>query len=452
VTNQPGPGECRGYFKTNHQIIIESKGMKYLKIQNNGELDIRLVALMGGTTKAGDKFKIGQFGTGLKYTLAFLFRNNLSFSIFCGDKEAEVYTETEKIRDQNFEIICINGQRTSITTQMGEDWQPWMIIRELWCNALDEGGATREVTTILTGQPGTTTFYIQIDKQIQTVIDNWAKYFIHDQQPLFANDSHAIYPAGEHLCIYKQGVLVYEHKELKGVFSYDMKYADINELREYRGAVSQPVVNCLVEANESVAKYFLENVTEQHYEGQSSMDYNWYVSFGAAWRNVIGSGKLIYQKVLDEIKARGNNPDEATLIIVPEIVYKALTKQFEGIGALTVAGTIGEFYECHDKKIEDKIKQALVILEECEYKMHPELEFVYGWFEDKTVMARVSLKEKKVYICQALLQKPLFYIVSTLIEENEHFNTGMQDKTREFQQHFIDLYTRQLLATNAIEI
>jgi hypothetical protein len=62
------------------------------------------------------------------------------------------------------------------------------------------------------------------------------------------------------------------------------------------------------------------------------------------------------------------------------------------------------------------------------------------------------LPEKKVFISQALLQKPLFYIISTLIEENEHFNTGMQDKTREFQQHFIDLYTRQLLATNAIEI
>ena len=48
--------------------------MKYLKIQNKGELDIRLVALMGGSTKTNDRYKIGKFGTGLKYTLAFLFR------------------------------------------------------------------------------------------------------------------------------------------------------------------------------------------------------------------------------------------------------------------------------------------------------------------------------------------------------------------------------------------
>lgn len=426
--------------------------MKYLKIQNDGELDIRLVALMGGTTKANDKYKIGQFGTGLKYTLAFLFRNNLSYKIYCGEKEVDVSTEVENIRDQNFEIICINGQRTSITTQMGEDWQPWMIIRELWCNALDEGNAIREITTEVCGRPNTTTFFIQIDKQIQAVIDNWAKYFIHEQEAIFSDTSCAIYPAGDKMCIYKQGVLIYEHHDTKSVFSYDMKCADINELREFRGSPSHAVVNCLSGANEKTARYFLENITEQHFEGQSTMDYNWFVSFGQAWRNVIGSAKLIYQKALDNIKARGNAPDEAGLIVVPEIVYKALTKQFDGIGALHVAEKIGEFYEDYNEKIESKVKQAITILEACEYMIHPELEFVYGWFEDKTVMARVSLRDKKVFICQALLQKPLFYIVSTLIEENEHFNTGMQDKTREFQQHFIDLYTRQLLATNQVEI
>jgi hypothetical protein len=426
--------------------------MKYLKIQNNGELDIRLVALMGGTTKANDRYKIGQFGTGLKYTLAFLFRNNLEFKIFCGEQEVSIHTEVEDIRGEKFEIICINGQRTSITTKMGEDWKPWMIIRELWCNALDEGGAEKEITSVAEGLPGITSFFVQIDKQIQDVINDWSKYFIHDQIPVFQNDYHAIYPAGEKLCIYKQGVLIYENKEYKSVFSYDVKYADINELREFRGSVSHAVVSCLSNANETTARYFLENVTSAHYEGQDTMDYNWSLSWGSAWRSVIGSAKLIHQKALDDIKARGNTPDEAALVVVPKPIYKALTKQFDGIGALHIASKIGEFYEDYNEKIEKKVNQALTILESCGYRIHPELEFIYGWFEDKTVMARVSLKEKKVFICQALLQKPLFYVVSTLIEENEHFNTGMDDKTREFQQHFIDLYARQLLATNAIEI
>src|ERR1700748_2485985 len=113
--------------------------MKYLKISNDGILDIRLIALMGGTTKANNQFKIGQFGTGLKYSLAYLFRNNIDFKIIIDNKEAVLHTETEIIEDENYDIICINNQRTSITTKMGMDWQAWMIIRELWCNALDAG-------------------------------------------------------------------------------------------------------------------------------------------------------------------------------------------------------------------------------------------------------------------------------------------------------------------------
>lgn len=425
--------------------------MRYLKIQNNGELDIRLVALMGGTTKASDKYKIGQFGTGLKYTLAFLFRNNIDFKIMIGNEEVKIHLEEEIIRNDKFEIICINGQRTSITTKMGEDWSAWMIVRELWCNAIDEGGQTREETDNVIGEAGKTTFFIQIDRQIQDVLKNWSKYFIHDQQPIFKNDTYALYPAGDKLTIYKHGVLIYEHAEKKSVFSYDVGNADINELREFKGSVSQSVVWCLCKCNEEAARFFLENVTDQHYEGDS-MDYEWYSSWGTSWTNVIGSGKLIYQKVLDEIIARGGSPNMASLIIVPKCVYTGLTKQFEGIGALRVASKISDFYETYNEEVEGKIKQGLTILEHCGYPMHPELSFVFGFFEDKTVQARIELDKKKIYVSNALIQQPLFVIVAMLIEENEHFNTGLSDKTREFQQHFINLYARQLLAGHEVEI
>lgn len=426
--------------------------MKYLKIQNNGVLDIRLVALMGGTTKAADRYKIGQFGTGLKYTLAFLFRNNLAFKIFAGTEEVKIHTEVENIRNEAFEIICINNQRTSITTRMGENWEAWMIIRELWCNALDEGGAVKEVTTLAEGTEGCTAFYVQIDSQIQRVLDNWHKYFIHDQEAIFSNIECALYPAGDKFCIYKQGVLIYEHKEAKSVFSYDFKCADINELREFRGSPSQAVVNSLSNANEAAARYFLENIRDDHFEGSDTMDYNWYRSFGDSWRKVIGNAKLIYQKVLNDIKARGSKPDETSLLVIPQRLYQFLTKQFEGVGALHVASKIGDFYEDYDEVVENKIKQGLVILEACEYPMHPELEFVYGFFEDKKTLAKVSLNEKKIYVSKAFLQKPLSAIVAMLIEENEHFNTGFEDNTREFQQHFIDLYTRELLKRNSVEV
>lgn len=426
--------------------------MKYLKIQNDGTLDIRLVALMGGTTKANDKYKIGQFGTGLKYTLAYLFRNNLDFKIFCGSEEVKLSLEVEEIRGQRFEIICINGHRTSITTQMGEDWTAWMIIREIWCNALDEGGAARETTGKAEGQEGKTIFYIQVNGAIEEVLKNWSTYFLHDQEPISDNTDFSLYPGGNSLRLYKNGVLIFEDKTRKGIFAYDSHSADINELREFRGTLNYEIVKALSNASEKAVTYFFENITPEFHEGEDTFDYNWYVTFGATWRSVLGTAKLIHRKALETIQARDIDIDTTNIVVVPKGIFSMLTKQFEGIGAITVAAKAGEFYETFNEQVDNKIRQGITILESCDYIVHPELQFKYGFFEDKQVLARVDIQAKIVYISNALLARPLFDIVSTLIEENEHFNTGMADKSREFQQHFIDLYTRQLLATNAIEI
>ena len=427
--------------------------MKYLKIQNEGIIDIRLVALMGGTTKSKDEYKIGQFGTGLKYTLAYLFRNNLSFKVFAGMEEVQLHTEIENIRGEDFEIICINGQRTSITTKMGEDWQAWMIIRELWCNALDEGGAAREVTTVFTPEENSTQFYIQVDTLFNEVINNWGNYFIHNQEPLCETNSYKIYGGGEALRIYKQGVLIYQDEKQKSLFSYDVRNANINELREFKGTPKMEVAWALSQANTKVAEYFLEHITKSHYEGSEDMDYEWYQpKWSEAWREVLGTAKLIHPKAVEDAQAMGITIDTASLIIVPKCVFKALTKQFDGISSLRIAAKAGEFHEHFDPQVESKINQACAILDHCGYIVHPELKFVYGFFEDKRVLAKVNMDKKEVLLSNTLVQKSLFDIVATLIEENEHFNTGLSDESRAFQQHFIDLYARQLLATNQVEI
>lgn len=424
--------------------------MRYLKIANDGILDIRLVALMGGTTKANDIFKIGQFGTGLKYTLAFLFRNNLHFRIFAGMDEVSITLDEEVIREETFEIICINGHRTSITTRMGSDWEAWMVIRELWSNALDEGGADRYVTTQIKGESDKTIFYIQVDKQIQDVIDQWDKYFIHGIAPWFENDSFAIYPGGDSRRLYKNGILIDEKKKTKTMFAYDIKDATLNELREFKGSHEYSVTNALLNANERVIEYFLENITNDHYEADLSFDW-WHIKFSHIWEKVIGNGKIIHQKALEHLQQSGAETPKG-LIIVPEMLYKALSKQFERVSALRVADKIGEFFEDHSPEAEKKLKQGLVILEACGYHIHPELTFVFGYFGDKKILGKVSMNEKKVYISNTVLQTSLHAVVAVLLEESEHFNTGMADCSREFQQHWINLYTRELLAKNHIEV
>ena len=426
--------------------------IKYLKISNIGELDIRLVALMGGTTKSGKEGLIGEFGSGLKCTLAWLLRNNVAFHIYSGESECNITTEGEIIGDTQFDIICINGQRTSITANMGKEWLSWMIVRELWANAIDEGDPAREVKSTVQGEDGRTTIYIQVTPEIQQVLEDWNRYFIHDQIPMSSTHMYKLYPGGNKLRIYKQGILIHEDEEMKSLFAYDIHYASINELREFTGSPMYYCAEAIKNAEEKAIKYYLENISEEYWEGKR-LDYDWISSkWSAKWQEVLGSARIIHQKAIDNSKAKGIPVDEKDYIVVPEKVYKALTSQFEGIGALKMVQKGSEFYEQYCEKTENRIKQALTILETCEYPMHEELQFKYGFFADRLTQALIKIDEKTIYISQGLLQQPLTDIVAVLIEENEHFNTGYGDHTREFQTHLLKLYTRQLLKTQQIEI
>lgn len=424
--------------------------MKYLKIQNKGLLDVRLISLMGGTTKREQSYKIGQFGTGLKYTLAYVFRNNIDFKIFVGENEVKVRTEKENISGQDFDIIFIDDTRTSITTQMGYDWQAWMILRELWCNALDEGDAIKEKVSECSGEPDTTTFHIQITNEIKTVLDNWDNYFIPPDTIKFdENERFVIYPSSGNLRFYKQGVLIHENKQVS-LFNYDIKNADINELREYKGVATYDIVQCLAKANSKTIEYFLTHVTDQHYEGD--MSYDWYTSFSEIWKETIGTSKLITKEAVSNIKARGLEIDTAGLTILPQKVYDFLCKSFEGISALRVAGKVNDFFETHIPELELKIKQCLAILETCSYFIDPELVFIYGIFGDKTTFAQINIDKKEVLFSERLKDSSLFQVITAIIEENEHYRTGHSDCSRAFQQHFIDLYTKYLLDKNEVKI
>lgn len=429
--------------------------MKYLQIKNQGELEIQLVALMGGTTKANDKFKIGQFGTGLKYVLAYLIRNNLHFKIFSGETECIITTETEVIRKERFEIICIDGNRTSITTRMGLEWKAWMIIRELWCNALDEGEQAKNEITTFEPVKGETHFYIQIDSNIQKVLDSWDKFFIHDKKPMFEDDRFAIYPNNDKLKIYKHGVLIKANKTTS-LFSYDIKGATINELREYQGSLNGDITQALTKMDKKTATYFLEQVEnppedDYYFESKMDLDFSW-LKLGEGWKEAIGDAKLITQKHVDDIKARGLDIDMVGMIVVPKNVYKKATQQMKGIGALRVASANNEFYETFSPEAEQKVKEALVILETCNYTIHPELKFTYGHFGNKNRLASVNMDTAEVFVDVRAAERSLFDVVGMLIEESEHFDTGHQDCSREFQQHFIDKYVHALLSKHKIQL
>lgn len=238
--------------------------MKYLKIQNRGELDVRLIALMGATTKFTDDTKLGKFGTGLKYAISYFLRNEIEFRLFVGTEEVFFNIEKNEIGTNTFDEIYCNGKSMNITTHYGHQWAAWEGVREIWSNAKDEGDQSyRKIDerAKIEGELGKTSFYIEMTKEIGEVFKNWGDYFLNGEVAIYEDENVAIYPNnGKYLRLYKNGILIESNKNYKSLFNYDLKHAELNELRQYRGYHNSDIGLALLSSSKEVISILLESI------------------------------------------------------------------------------------------------------------------------------------------------------------------------------------------------
>ena len=129
-------------FELRTRQVPESAAIEqYLLFTNPGTLEIELVKLLGVSVKETSD-PIGFFGTGLKYAMATALRLGGSMTTITGSKRYEVRGQTITLRDKEFTQVTLNGEPLGFTTELGKQWEPWMVVRELYSNALDEGGQT----------------------------------------------------------------------------------------------------------------------------------------------------------------------------------------------------------------------------------------------------------------------------------------------------------------------
>jgi len=125
---------------------------KTLIFHNPGEIDIRGAAIAGLSAKS-DSTAIGYFGTGLKYAIASILRWNGQITIYSGTQRYDFICDKLNFRGREFSQVIMrrhedgDGYDTPLgfTTEYGKDWQPWQVFRELYANALDEGGGVELV-------------------------------------------------------------------------------------------------------------------------------------------------------------------------------------------------------------------------------------------------------------------------------------------------------------------
>jgi hypothetical protein len=424
--------------------------MEFIKISSKGEIDIRAFSKMGASSKRNDSTKIGMFGSGLKYSIAYLLRNKINFKVFSGYREVIFTTKEEVFRDKIINTICINDRETDLTTEMGMDWEHWFVIREIYCNALDESDGKIEIVKSklkdIKPTEDFTTFYIEVDSNFKDIINNWNDYFSEKRTDLIYSDSdfNQIYVGGEKLSVYRKGILC--HKlSMPSLFHYDMSWVQINESRtilsewDFKYKLVSFIKN--ISDNKIIHRiiYNINNYWEKdlHWDLHGLFSDAWKKTIGKKWLIPYESAGLWEEEIKGELKGKH--------IILPNSMIKSLKLSF-GSDIRVVGQGDGDskgsrkVIENLDKKQQYYLDEAIGFLKNSEYSIKYPVKVVKFSNEDTLGQA----ENETIYLSEKLFNMGMKKIVAVIVEENEHNVTGFGDMTRAFQDHIFHLYISSL--------
>ena len=199
---------------------------------------------IGGSDKEGDESTIGQFHTGLKNAIAMFMRNEveITFNVYSSGSlttfTPEVFTKECKETSKSKELIGFKKNNSefiesTVSPRLGFDWEPWMAVREIYANMVDEGGYYDEIRRdVVDG----TEIIIDFSKNIQfQEIWNNRGLFFNEQEPTFKLEDVDILDNPEgYLKIYKRDILVYSDKNRKSKYAYNIYFGDLDDRRTLR--------------------------------------------------------------------------------------------------------------------------------------------------------------------------------------------------------------------------
>jgi hypothetical protein len=276
--------------------------MKYIQIRNAGNIEQQALMLLGASTKRHDDSKIGFFGSGVKYTVAYLLRHDLDFKVFSGTEEIKFSTKEVNLRDQQFHQVLVNGTETSITTSWGENWDRWQIFREVVTNAFDENNFDISLTDTINPVEGLTSFYLNYE-DFKQYYDNLDQYF---NEELLKETRSSIISKGSasKMKVFKKGIrIIEEESELVSLFDYHLIDADLNEERiasewEIRYHVSRLLMRCDDKEIIKVLYSALQNNENHLFEVKEVLSNpSTYTSLSEKWLEVINESEV---KVIPE--------------------------------------------------------------------------------------------------------------------------------------------------------
>jgi len=387
---------------------------------NEGEIDIRAVRMFGISAKVGTN-PIGYFGTGLKYAIAILLRENHKVTIHSGNKKYVFEKIKDQFRGKDFSFIKMNGEELPFTTELGKNWEVWQAFRELHCNAKDEGGDSTQDIPYIDDTTGQT--IIEVDGyEMSHTYGKKDEIILSDRRsPIFENKYVEIYEGSSDV-IYYRGIKIFE-PDNKTFFTYNvLEQLPLTEDR------TLPASNELKRFMTSYLGFLSDKTlikkaltTEGCYENEA--DYDW-LNYN---RTMYGEPTEEFDQVVGELHRKNCDKTPKTLLLW----YKQ-KHQKESIKHLVDV----ELSEIQVKQL-DKCK---TILEE----VYPDLKkYTIRVVEDlgQRTMAYANVEENTMVISLSSFREGTKYLMSTIIEELFHLRTGYNDLTRSFQTYIFDQLT-----------
>lgn len=384
--------------------------------QNLGTIDLDAALMMGASVKESDA-PIGYFGTGLKFAIATILRQERGeIWITYGGKRTTFIASPELLRGKMFNVVYridqdANGQREpqslGFTTDLGRDWQPWMAFRELATNALDEGGCYA-----MHGDDSNFSIIGETVIHVKGLDDVWPdrRSIILEGEPLISTDGVDIY-AGSTIFAFYRGVRIYKSGN-PFAFTYNIKSPiDLTEDRtaKHPWQLSIAIERAIGSIKDRKLLRRILTVGEGFYE--HGLDTPTYGQPGAAFKEAArqlaneGSGIAANPKALAFARTSAlEDMQEGGDMVLSELESIMLDRAFEILQAVGV----------------DREKYPLQLCD----SLGPE---IHGLARDGNL-----------YLSRLAFEKGTRELAATIFEEWAHLESGHGDMMRGFQNYLID--------------
>ncbi len=395
-----------------------------LHFTNSGEIDMRLVTILGTNVKE-TKSPIGQFGTGLKYAIAVTLRLGGTVTIYSGTERHKFTADNTEIRGKQFGLIYMNSQdlmdttgasitcrELGFTTDLGKHWVSWMACREFYCNCLDENGVVtvQDKDTVPELLAGHTTVVVQCDELLDAYKHRSVWHIDNDERPIYADESIQIYANRGDRSYFYRGIKVGE-TSVKSLYTYNMIRAitltEDRTLDQYH--VKQTLIDTVLYRmqDESIMEKLL-TVSDSNWE----YDARFYI-FHSPSPTVIKVAENLMTNSLSKI-----NPNFLSNIVnyLPKPEPKPIS--------LTQVQTLS-------------LQKAREFLAAFGYNINYDI-VVVETLGDNKIVGLANRQDRTIYLPLRIFDRGTKYIASTLLEEYLHLSEGFEDESREFQDYLLE--------------